>query len=95
MILNRIPANAVIFITAESEAEPVTALCYRCLIKGCDIGCEVNNGIFSHQYYGDRGDHFKVVGLKIWPVQKKINVSVSPLELHLRATLFTASMNVT
>ena len=47
--------------------------------------------------FRDRGDHFKVVGLKNLASTRRhyIKVSVSPLKVHLRAILFTASKNVT
>ena len=48
MILNATLPNGVIFITAESEAEPVTALCYRCLIKGCDTIVSKSTTAFFH-----------------------------------------------
>ena len=43
----------------------------------------------------DRGDHFKVVGLKNLANARNIKFSVLPFIWHLRTILFTTSTNIT
>ena len=46
------------------------------------------------EVFRDRGDHFKVVGLKNLANARNIKFSVLPFIWHLRAILFTSSTNI-